>query len=91
MTSRLKLAALAGFAAVALTPAVGLAHFILQAPASAIVENQLGDPQKAAPCGIAEGVASTPSGAVTPAVGVVPSCSRTTLPRVFAVTCSRSA
>ena len=69
MTSRLKLAALAGFAAVALTPAVGLAHFILQAPASAIVENQLGDPQKAAPCGIAEGVASTPSGAVTPAVG----------------------
>jgi len=27
------------------------AHFILQAPASWVVENQLGDPQKAGPCG----------------------------------------
>lgn len=69
MTIKLKLAGAAGFALVALLPAQSLAHFILQAPASAIVENKLGDPQKAAPCGIGEGVESTPTGAVTAAVG----------------------
>jgi len=32
-------------------PGLSQAHFRLLAPASWIVENQLGDPQKAAPCG----------------------------------------
>lgn len=71
MTVKIKpaLAAAAGVAAMAMIPAQGMAHFILQAPASAVVENRLGDPQKAAPCGVAEGVESTPTGAVTSAVG----------------------
>ena len=32
-------------------PTLSEAHFRLLAPASWLVENQLGDPQKAAPCG----------------------------------------
>lgn len=35
----------------ALFPTIGQAHFRLLAPASWIEENQLGDPQKAGPCG----------------------------------------
>lgn len=63
------LAALAVASAALLAPAAGSAHFILQAPASWVVENTLGDPQKAAPCGVAEGVAFTPTNAVSEVVG----------------------
>jgi len=44
------------------------AHFILVAPDSWVVENQLGDPQKAGPCG--EGAAGvTPTNKITPMAG----------------------
>ena len=38
-------------AAVVLLPAAAVAHFRLLTPGSAMIENQLGDPQKMAPCG----------------------------------------
>ena len=38
-------------AAMVLLPAAAFAHFRLLAPSSAMIENQLGDPQKMAPCG----------------------------------------
>lgn len=41
------------------------AHFILVAPDSAVVENVLGDPQKAAPCGLSEITTGTPTNKVT--------------------------
>ncbi|MGE0450479.1 MAG: SCE4755 family polysaccharide monooxygenase-like protein [Vicinamibacterales bacterium] len=55
-------------AAVAL-PAAVHAHFKLVEPASWIVENERGDPQKAAPCGAAPNAPPTPSESVTKAVG----------------------
>jgi len=48
-----------------LAPAAAFAHFQLVAPASALVENQLGDPQKMAPCGGVTGNPGTPTNAVT--------------------------
>lgn len=50
MKYRIYAALAAGFVGLA-APVVGSAHFILEAPASAIVENGLGDPQKLGPCG----------------------------------------
>lgn len=44
-------------------------HFKLLEPASRIVEDQRGDPQKAAPCGGATGVTPTMTGTVSQAVG----------------------
>ena len=68
-----------GFAAIlaaaAFLPPFASAHFKLLAPDSAIVENNLGDPQKLGPCGgvsaNAKGGANpgTPSNLVTKAVG----------------------
>jgi len=52
-------------AAVLLVPVGAYAHFQLLAPASALVENQLGDPQKMAPCGGVTGNPGTPTNAVT--------------------------
>src|SRR6185437_5487100 len=52
-------------AAVLLPPVAASAHFQLLAPASALVENQLGDPQKMAPCGGVTGNPGTPTNAVT--------------------------
>jgi len=52
-------------AAVLLAPAAASAHFQLLAPASALVENQLGDPQKMAPCGGVTGNPGMPTNAVT--------------------------
>jgi hypothetical protein len=52
-------------AAMLLMPAAASAHFQLLAPASALVENQLGDPQKMAPCGGVTGTPGTPTNAVT--------------------------
>ncbi len=45
------------------------AHFKLLAPASWLVEDARGDPQKAAPCGGTSADAGTPSGAVTKFLG----------------------
>jgi len=52
-------------AAVLLLPVAASAHFQLLAPASALVENQLGDPQKMAPCGGVTGNPGMPTNAVT--------------------------
>ena len=56
-------------ALLAAAPAVMQAHFRLLEPASWIVENQLGDPQKAGPCGGTNADWGTPTYAVTQAVG----------------------
>lgn len=62
-------------AAATLLPPFAAAHFRLLAPESAIIENNLGDPQKLGPCGgvsaSAKGPANmgTPSGIVTKAIG----------------------
>lgn len=65
----------AAVAAVTLVPQYAGAHFKLLAPESAIVENDLGDPQKMGPCGgvsaSAKGAANmgTPTNAVTKVTG----------------------
>jgi hypothetical protein len=67
---KLRLIAAASVGAFVLAaPIVGQAHFILEAPASAIVENQLGDPQKLGPCGGTSKDAGMPTGAVTAVAG----------------------
>ena len=53
----------------ALLPGAAVAHFRLLAPASWLVENQLGDPQKAAPCGGTNRDFGKPTNAVTDAKG----------------------
>jgi hypothetical protein len=60
-----------GFAALgfALTPTISQAHFRLLAPASWIEENQLGDPQKAGPCGGTNADYGKPTYAVTAVTG----------------------
>jgi len=63
------LAALAVAAAGLAAPASAPAHFILQQPKSAVVENVLGDPQKAGPCGVTEAKPGTPTGEITPLTG----------------------
>jgi hypothetical protein len=45
----------------AVGPALAQAHFILMEPASWIVENRLGDPQKLGPCGGTSADAGTPT------------------------------
>jgi len=55
----------AGAALAVLEPTGAFAHFQLLAPASALMENQLGDPQKMAPCGGVTGNPGTPTNAVT--------------------------
>src|SRR5947207_13883308 len=62
-------AALGAGAFVLAAPVVGSAHFILMQPASAIVENPLGDPQKLGPCGGTSKDAGMPTGAVTEVKG----------------------
>lgn len=59
----------ASAAAILLAPVAASAHFQLLAPASALVENQLGDPQKMAPCGGVTGNPGMPTNAVTPVRG----------------------
>jgi len=51
-------------AAVLMAPSVVSAHFTLLAPASWLVENRLGDPQKAGPCGGTSADAGTPTNAI---------------------------
>lgn len=55
----------AGAVVVLLAPVGALAHFRLLAPSSAMVENQLGDPQKMAPCGGVTGNPGMPTNAVS--------------------------
>ena len=67
---RLHLAAALVFATIAAAlPSVVHAHFRLIEPASWIVEDQRGDPQKAGPCGGTNADWGTPSYAVAKAVG----------------------
>jgi len=61
--------ALASMVLLAIAPAVTHAHFRLLEPASWLVENQLGDPQKAGPCGGTNTDYGTPTFAVTQATG----------------------
>jgi len=63
MKIRIRLAL--GAAAALLCAAPASAHFILLAPEPWIETNQLGDPQKAAPCGTSEITKGTPTGKVT--------------------------
>jgi hypothetical protein len=62
-------AALFGAGLVVLASSTLGAHFRLLEPASWIVENERGDPQKAGPCGVDPKGTSTPSGTVSKAVG----------------------
>ena len=55
--------------AVLLAPSVVDAHFTLLAPASWLVENRLGDPQKAGPCGGTSADAGTPTGTISKVQG----------------------
>ena len=68
MNVRLAAALIAGAVALG-APAVAPAHFILQSPKSAVVENVLGDPQKAGPCGVTAAKPGTPTGEVTALTG----------------------
>ena len=61
--------ALLGVVLMAAAPTSMDAHFRLLEPASWIVENERGDPQKAGPCGVDPKGTSTPSGVVSKAVG----------------------
>ena len=55
----------ATFIAVLFAPATAGAHFILQAPASWAEQDDIGMPQKSAPCGQADPQAAVPTNAVT--------------------------
>ena len=55
--------------ALAAVPAVAQAHFKMLEPASWIVEDQRGDPQKAGPCGGTNTDNGTPSNIVNKAAG----------------------
>ena len=66
----LRLLSALGAAVVALSaPAAAHAHFILEAPASWLQANRLGDPQKLGPCGGTSADPGTPTGVVTPVKG----------------------
>jgi hypothetical protein len=69
MKLRMSAAIAAAAVAILAIPAAVSAHFILREPASWITENQLGDPQKMAPCGGVTGNPGVPTGIITPAVG----------------------
>ena len=68
MNAALRVAATAA-AVLVFVPAVMHAHFKLLEPASWLIEDERGDPQKAGPCGGTNADYGKPSYAVTPAVG----------------------
>ena len=68
MNAALRVAAAAA-AGLVFVPAVMHAHFKLVEPASWLIEDERGDPQKAGPCGGTNADYGKPSYAVTPAVG----------------------
>lgn len=55
---------LGAFTAVVFVPAFAAAHFLLMEPASWLVEDMRGDPQKLAPCGGTLANPGTPTGAI---------------------------
>ena len=61
---RVRRFALGFSAAVLLAPSIVDAHFTLIAPESWLVQNRLGDPQKAAPCGGTSADPGTPTNIV---------------------------
>jgi hypothetical protein len=61
---RYSLLAGAGMAVLALAPSGSQAHFQMLQPSGWLVENQLGDPQKLAPCGGTSANPGTPTGTV---------------------------
>jgi hypothetical protein len=69
MKQSVRFVAAATLALAAAAPAVGHAHFKLLEPASWIVEDDRGDPQKAGPCGGTNANWGTPSFAVTKVAG----------------------
>src|SRR6267142_6956549 len=56
-------------AVVLLAPVAASSHFLLLEPASTLVQNNRGDPQKAAPCGGTSEDRGTPTNAITEARG----------------------
>jgi len=68
VNAALRVAATAA-AVLVFVPAVMHAHFKLVEPASWLIEDERGDPQKAGPCGGTNADYGKPSYAVTPAVG----------------------
>src|SRR4249920_1566724 len=56
-------------AVAAVLPVTADAHFTLVEPPSWLMENRLGDPQKAGPCGGTSADAGTPTMTVTPVAG----------------------
>jgi len=60
---------LAGLVVVAVAAPVAFAHFRLLEPASWLQESQLGDPQKAAPCGGTSADPGKPTDKVTTVTG----------------------
>jgi hypothetical protein len=58
-----------GLAAIASIAPAAFGHFKLLEPVSWLQESQLGDPQKAAPCGGTSADAGTPTGKVTSVIG----------------------
>lgn len=54
---------------IAILPQQAAAHFVLDAPQSWMAQNQVGDPQKPAPCGIMTKSAGTPSNVITKVTG----------------------
>jgi hypothetical protein len=69
MRTSMRLLLAASVAAVAATPVVVNGHFRLMEPASWIVENERGDPQKTGPCGGSNSDWGKPSDMVSKAVG----------------------
>jgi hypothetical protein len=69
MRARDLVAAACASAALCAAPAAVQAHFVLQAPASWLEENQIGDPQKLGPCGGVSSDPGKPTGAVTAVTG----------------------
>jgi hypothetical protein len=67
-TARLVVAVICAAAAIPLASA----HFRLLEPPASLITNDLGDPQKLAPCGGTSADAGTPSGIVTPVQGGQP-------------------
>src|SRR6266550_464836 len=61
--------ALASAAVIGMLPAATAAHFQLVAPASWLIENDRGDPQKAGPCGGSNTDWGKPSNIIGKAVG----------------------
>jgi hypothetical protein len=68
MMQRVRFVLMLGAALVS-SSGVLIAHFKLLEPASWIVENERGDPQKAGPCGVDPKGTSTPTDAVSKAIG----------------------